>query len=85
MSQGNREIEEDILDSNQEVKKAKVRRFAGDLLVEDTYLSKDAKDSGVNRRTINRKMLKAFINGQDYFMYRGEQYPVLYTIEEVDE
>lgn len=73
------EIEDVILDSNQEVKK--VKRFAGDLML-DTYLSKGAKSSEINKRTLNRKMLKAFIQGKDVFTYKGEQYPVLYTLEE---
>lgn len=56
----------------------KRKKYMGDLLIENTYMSMEEKQSPINRRTYYRKMLKAYIKGQDSFQYKGETYPVLY-------
>ena len=66
----------------QSKKKNRVKKFAGEIGT-NTYMSKQEKvESEYNRRTLEKKALKAYIRGQDYFTYKGEQFPVLYYYEE---
>jgi hypothetical protein len=59
-------------------KRSRTKRYAGDLGT-NTYMSKREKvDSEFNRRTLEKKALKAFIQGKDFFKYKGEEFPVLY-------
>lgn len=69
-------------ETQSQTKKNRVKRFGGDLNYQ-TYMSKQEKvESEVNRRTLHKKMLKAYLKGKDFFTYKGEQYPVLYFYEE---
>ena len=56
----------------------KRKKYMGDLMIENTYMSMVDKQSPINRRTIAKKALKAYIRGKESFKYKGETYPVLY-------